>query len=417
MTSEENDIEMPVVNEALARRDGESDFDYHRRLVYGKLEDGTLSDVDYTELSPIVYGCTYESNSARKAMYGSLRTLKIIDKELEKYAAAKQDDKSGSKILSDLEAKRIDIQKESQRLKDQRTAFNKVIRERARQEELNDLIAATVASGNLPSLNCEPATFTASENDLMVSFNDPHYGAFVRNAWGSYDADECAAMIRRYVTRILEIAKTHSAQNCYIWANGDLISGNIHHTIAVTNRENLIEQVMGISELLAEFIAELSRHFDHVGFISVSGNHSRIDTKDRALAEERLDDLVEWYLRARMHGFTNVIIGYGDRIDPTMYVMNVRGQNYVGIHGDFDPTPSHIQSLVTMAGVPTHAVLMAHKHHNSYDTVQGVKVVMGGSFVGMDSYCVQRRIYGSPEQMVLVVNDKGIMCSYDVNLK
>ena len=32
--------------------------------------------------------------------------------------------------------------------------------------------------------------------------------------------------------------------------------------------------------------------------------------------------------------FENVAIGYGDKIDSTMYVMNVRGKNYVGVHGD-----------------------------------------------------------------------------------
>lgn len=30
-----------------ARRDGESEFAYHKRLVYGKLVDKTLADEDY----------------------------------------------------------------------------------------------------------------------------------------------------------------------------------------------------------------------------------------------------------------------------------------------------------------------------------------------------------------------------------
>lgn len=40
----------------LAKKDDESQFDYHKRLIYGKLVDKTLSDVDYTELSKLAYG-------------------------------------------------------------------------------------------------------------------------------------------------------------------------------------------------------------------------------------------------------------------------------------------------------------------------------------------------------------------------
>lgn len=72
----------------------------------------------------------------------------------------------------------------------------------------------------------------------------------------------------RYLDRIIQIAHTHNSENCIVWANGDEISGNIHKSIAVTNKENVIEQVKGVSELIAEFIAELSKHFRSVTFVS-----------------------------------------------------------------------------------------------------------------------------------------------------
>jgi hypothetical protein len=48
--------------------------------------------------------------------------------------------------------------------------------------------------------------------------------------------------------------------------------------------------------------------------------------------------------------------------------------------------------------------------------VQGVKTIMSGSFLGMDDYCVQKRIYGQAEQMVCVCDEHGIRCSYPVPL-
>lgn len=69
-----------------------------------------------------------------------------------------------------------------------------------------------------------------------------------------------------------------------------------------------------------------------------------------------------------------------------------------------------------MARRPLYAVLSGHKHHNMCDEVQGVKTVMAGSFLGVDDFCIQKRIYGKPEQMVCVCDDSGIVCHYDIEL-
>lgn len=40
----------------LGRRTNESPREYHKRLIYGKLEDKTLSDYDWDELSELLFG-------------------------------------------------------------------------------------------------------------------------------------------------------------------------------------------------------------------------------------------------------------------------------------------------------------------------------------------------------------------------
>ena len=45
------------------------------------------------------------------------------------------------------------------------------------------------------------------------------------------------------------------------------------------------------------------------------------------------------------------------------------------------------------------------------------KTVMAGSFLGMDDFCVSKRIYGRPEQMVCICDESGIRCSYNVPLR
>jgi predicted phosphodiesterase len=323
---------------------------------------------------------------------------------------------SGDDPFSEIEKRKIELLTERQKFFDQRQAFNKLIRERSRQEELNEILLAAVASGELPSLCYEPREVVHSGNDLLVSLNDIHYGADVSNYWNTYNSSICREMIGRYLDQIISIGKRHDSEKCIVWANGDNISGNIHNSITITNKENVIEQITGVSELISEMLAELSKHFSFVDYVSVAGNHSRIDTKDRALKAERLDDLIEWYLGARLQNFSNINIGVGDKIDSTMYVLNVRGKTYVGVHGDFDASKEKVLSLQTMAEVPIYAVLSGHLHHNKIDAVQGIKTIMAGSFIGMDDFCIEKRIYGKQEQLVCVCDAGGLLCSYDVPL-
>lgn len=383
-----------------------------RDIVIGKLVDRTIDD-DYEELSERLFGegnC-FSASEVRKRMYGMKAIIEAIERDGEESIR-------DADTLSALDAKKIELQMERQKFYDQRNAFNRLIRERSRQEELNEILVEAVRSGNLPQLHYERFDIAPSDNDLLVSLNDIHYGANVSNFWNTYNSDVCREMMCRYLDRIISIGETHRSENCVVWANGDEISGNIHQSIAVTNKENVIEQIKGVSELIAEFLAELSRHFSNVTFVSVAGNHSRIEpNKDRALISERLDDLVEWYLGARLQNFENITIGGGEKIDHTIYLVDVRGQTYCGVHGDFDGSASKVQDLQAMAGKPIYAVLSGHLHHNKIDEVQGVKTIMAGSFLGMDDYCVQKRIVGRAEQMVCVCDENGVRCSYGIPLQ
>ena len=396
----------------LEKRKDESNLEFHKRLVYGKMVDKTLADIDYSELAPLLYGQDYAGDNARKMMYGSLKTLQLLDEEgISAYAGGNAD------VLDSIEMKRLELKKEQQKFYDQRNALSKLIRERSRQEELNDIITSTVNSGNLPKLTYEPGLIGYSDRDLLVSLNDIHYGANIDNYWHKYNSDICREMFEKYLAKIIKIANETDAENCIIWCNGDQISGNIHYSIAVSNKENVIEQIVGVSELIANFIAELSKCFNTVKFVSIPGNHSRLNpNKDMALNAERLDDLVEWYLKARLQNFENVEIGAGIRVDPTIYMIDIRGKTYVGVHGDFDGSDAKVQALQTMVRKPVYAVLSGHLHHNKTDCVQGIKTVMAGSFLGMDDYCVSKRIFGAPEQLVCVVSEDGIECTYDIAL-
>lgn len=401
----------------LAKRTGETPLSYHKRIVYGKLADKTLSDADYSELAELAYGKAYSSDVARRMFYGSKYTLDLLGQE----AVSNFDSQD---LVDEIDEKMLELKKERIRLSDQRTAFNKVVRARARQEELNDIIKKAISEGNLPELHYIPPIYLESSfapenhssDTMLVSLNDIHYGLAVNNAWSEYSPEICAKMFETYLGKVADIGLVHGIKYVYVYNCGDSISGNIHTPIQVANKENVVRQVMGVSELIANFLSVLSRQFEQVYYISVAGNHSRLAKKEDAPYDERADDLIEWYLQERLSFFENIYFLTTNRIDETISVFDLYGKTYAIVHGDFDSSPTKIASLQQMVGSNIYAVLLGHKHHNSYNSENGIKTVMSGSFVGMDDHCVQRRIVGSAEQTVCVCNYDGIICHYDVSL-
>ena len=323
---------------------------------------------------------------------------------------------AGNDEIASIDAKIMELKMERQRLQDVRTEYNKVCRDAARDEEIKDLLKEYFSSSDLVSLDYKPSNVAYTDTSMLVSLNDIHYGASHDNYWGVYNPEVCRKMLCGYLDRIKGIAKVHKPKECVVWMNGDAISGNIHETVKLSNKEHVVSQLKSVSRLIIGFIDELAKNFETVRFCCVAGNHSRITDKDSAPKGERLDDIIEFCCELAFANNPRVKIYDYEKIDDTMYAIDVCGNTIVGIHGDYDGSDGKLALLPTMIGRPVDIVLTAHMHHNSMNTINGVKIIMAGSFQGMDDYCVERRIFGYPEQVVTLVDDKGIVCNYDINL-
>ena len=64
-----------------------------------------------------------------------------------------------------------------------------------------------------------------------------------------------------YLNEVIKIGRRHDIVEVVVVGLGDLINNSIHKSIAITNRENVIEQIMLASELITGFIGELCKYF------------------------------------------------------------------------------------------------------------------------------------------------------------
>lgn len=342
-----------------------------------------------------------------------------------KYFKEKTANSSSSDVAEDyiheIDKKLQDLEKAKVRFRDQRNDLHRQLRNEARLEENLSIIEKLLEDkGRVEfSVHDSATEYDDQECDfpMVVCLSDLHIGATFNSCFGYYNSDIAKARLEEYLNKVLDIQKLHNSKTCYVSLMGDLISGSIHKSIQLTNREDVISQIELCSECVAAFIYELSKHFESVNVVSVSGNHSRIDKKDDALKDERLDRLVDWFAEKFLSHIDNINFIHSG--DSTYTGFTVGCETYVAVHGDYDAfSENGVAKLALALGFKPYAVLSGHKHAPAAMTCNDVKMIQSGSLAGSgDDFTVQKRLVGKPNQTTLVCNEDGsILARYDVEL-
>lgn len=378
-----------------------------------------ITDDDWSEICAR-YGLEFNPDTIRKGSQPPLIGSAFVSEYYKWKESLNQSENKDDEYFEKLRLEKQEIQKEKRKLYDERLDINRRLREESRLEttiEKIDDMLNSIADNRYITYN-DNFSIEQSDNDMIVCLSDLHLGATYYNFDGYYDSNIAKERLNQYLAEIIEIQKTHNAENCVVLLLGDLISGNIHSTISVTNKENVIEQVKLACEYISDFVYELGKHFNNVKLHGVSGNHSRIqEKKENALLGERLDSLIVWFIKSMLKNADNIIV-YDENIDETVSTFIVRDKLYFGVHGDFDSTNStSIAKLALWVKMTPYCILCGHKHFPAMTDVSGIKVVQSGSLGGSgDEYTRQKRLTGKPSQTVLVVNNKGIKCCYPIEL-
>ena len=390
------------------RLDGESDEALVFRICRDKDSIGTWQDVADI-LNPLL-GTDYGESTFRK-----------------KYAAFTQMFNANREMFSNSEKELERIREEERRLqiekvkfRDERNAWSQQNRLQARAEaKLDNIEDALLDFGRIYFPERPHKVVSDSGKTILVMLSDFHIGMTYDNYWGKYNSDVARDRLGKLLTEVKEIAKRHGADHCVVSLGGDLISGKIHRSIQVTNRENVIDQIKRAAELVSSFCYDLTGMFNLVELVSVDGNHSRIDNWKDAIHEDRLDALIPYCVNLSLDHIENFYYNNDANIDSGIALINIEDKYYLSVHGDYDKfTKDGMQTLMSMVKVFPYCVLRGHEHHCAVDEVNGVKMVMTGSLCGSgDQFCIEQRIRGKASQMVCVCGATGIEAFYPVELE
>lgn len=378
----------------------------------GQMKDSGQLDADWDGVADIINHefredeSEYRSEAAYRKPYQQAKRY---------YEAGVFNNLSEDKYFKQLRIEKQELKKEKQKLSDERVELNRQIREEARKESFVDMVKRIICEKTEPMNIPVRYSLFNSETDLLIPLSDIHTGIEINNWFNTFNENILKTRIEKYTSDILDIRGQHNSENCYL-VIGEVISGLIHNNLRLQNNMNLMEQFKYVSELISAMIIRLANNFCNVYVYTTPGNHSRLTPKkEDSLNGENFDILLPFYLKARLQNIENVHI-YDNEIEPEIAIFNIRGNNVFAVHGHKDSPNNVVQNFTMMFGIKPSIVLLGHRHVNSISTVFNTKVIQTGCVSGSDEFAVNIRKVNRPEQIVSVIGENGLICSYDLQL-
>ena len=394
----------------FSRLSDETELQYEYRICSLKDQIGTwhdVADILNNSLHRNYSESTYRKRfSSFKAMFEANESL-FVESESQ---------------LKALDQKKREIMEETIRMRDERNELMRIYRDASRIRSFEELILKAVANSK-QSYSEDDADENwiwfdeDEESALIVHVTDLHAGIEIKNSYNQYSIDTMKKRMVKYAQKVSMIQARSGAKKACVILGGDLISGVIHTSLRIENNENVIEQVIQASNVIGDFILDISSYFESVEVYGVPGNHSRImPNKSDQYKGEYLDNLVIYIIKALFSNIQKVTVITKNSIDESVGSFRLLGNLVYFVHGDKD-TPEHIvQKLTLMTGDKPDICVMGHRHRNGVSTVYDTKIIESGCVSGPDNYCLDMRLRNKPEQMVIEVNKNGVECVYDVKL-
>lgn len=327
----------------------------------------------------------------------------------------------GDKYSNKLQEQIDELYKAKRQLYDQRREYNKILVGDARADHLAEEL---IKAANIVPLKNYTDIFTfnntSSTEEALLCLSDWHYGEISNNIWNTYDIDICVQRVSKLFDKVSNALQEHNIKTLHIALLGDFINGAIHTSCRVASEEHTCEQLMHVSEILANFINALSVYVDNVNVYSTYGNHARtIQKKDDSIHADNMERIIPWWLKQRLKDNHKVNI-----IDSEYYefiYFNICGHNVVCTHGDLDKFKDigiMINSLFSKKyGKSVDYTFSADKHHLESFEQFGIESTLVGSLCGTDEFANNKRLYSNPMQTLCIFTpEDGKLCTYNIKL-
>lgn len=406
------------VNPKYAKHENESDYEYGLRLISIKVEESP-DDLDWQDIVEAL-DLNIHRDSLRKAAsttpYSGYSVMQYFKK---KYACEQVTD--GGNYADEIDVKIGQMRKEAKKLFDQRREFNKLVDKLGREEHLEDrLVDAANRLNELQPLVEQKEFIHYGDNEAIVVFADWHYGLVADNIWNHYDTDVCRERVEKFVSKVMNRLLLHECKRLHVVLLGDAAHGAIHTSCRVASEELVCDQVMQVSEIMAQAISRLADCVDETVVHATYGNHLRtVQDKKDSIHADNMERLIPWWLQQRLKDRMDIVFPSAEYYE--FLYFDVCGYKVCATHGDLDSVRDAGRKLNTLFmkkyGSGIDYVLLADKHHIEEFEELGIDSMIVPSLCGVDEYANNKRLYSVPGQLMLVFNEReGKDATYQIKL-
>ena len=400
------------MNNEFMRREDESEYAYIYRVGSNKERIGSWQDV--ADLINSQLGYEYTESKYRKD-YNAFKKM---------FEANREHFTNVTEQLSAIEQRELDLKREARKFYDQRQALTRVVNAQAREQSLHECIkqAAEQLNETKPLDIASPVfdQLDTRQNEAVLCLTDWHYGMICDNIFNRYNTDICRERVSKLVAEVSKRLKLHQVSTLHVLLMGDFAHGAIHPTVRIESTEQTCDQLMQVSELLAETIAGLSAEVEVVKVYATYGNHMRtVQNKKESVHSDNMEKIIPWWLQERLRGNTKI------KFQESVYefiVVSACGKLIVATHGDLDNVKDFgITSSMLFSqffGCPIDYAIMGDKHHIESVDRFGVESMIAPALCGSDNHASSKRLYSKPGQLLVTFHPEyGRDAVYNITLE
>lgn len=384
----------------------------------GQAKDSGLIDSTWEELTPILNEQCGISEEDFRGSSAWRKRYRVMQQAWDDVFSEQQ---FANAHASSIKEQTDELYKAKRQLWDQRREYNKILASDARADHLTEML---IKAANVAPLKDYSNIFTfktySSDEEAVLLLSDWHYGQVSDNIWNQYDISICLQRVSKLFDKVSAALREHNVKTLHVVLLGDFVNGAIHTTSRVAAEENTCDQLIHVSEILANFINALSVYVGTIDVHSTYGNHARtIQNKDDSIHSDNMERVIPWWLKQRLMNNHKVNV-----VDSEFYefiYFDVCGYNIVATHGDLDKFKDigvTINSLFSKKyGKTIDYTFSGDKHHLESFEQFGIESALVGSLCGTDEFANNKRLYSNPMQTLCIfTQDDGKLCTYNIKL-
>lgn len=293
--------------------------------------------------------------------------------------------------IIELDEKIIEIKKEREKLNATKIEYNRNIRHEARFELFYENIKEAIKTLEPPIFNS--VSLQNYDTEEIFAITDIHYGANFTGQNNSYSRQICKDRFEKLLSMIIRDVQREQIGKVKITNLGDSIQGILRISDLKLNETTIVSSVIELSDILANFLNELSKYC-HIDYYHVSSaNHSQIrplGSKASELASDDVEKLIVNFIKDKLQNNNRVNVIFDMEKDYLNF--KVFDFNFLSMHGHQIKSVSKAMSdYSNNHRVLYDYMLIGHYHAGNEDIVaegenHNISVITCPSFEGSCPY-------------------------------